>query len=230
MGDLLSLILSVVLYAVQAIGLQTIANRRGIRFGWLAWVPLVSLWVLGAIADDFMQKARGKRCKMRGILPGLVAVMLVLSVVMLAMSFTTFIQPLEGVVSIEEMVDAYYGMAQTDSVSHMYESVDNNAMEQLVAKLEAALTDDVVDEMYRSLPLFLLVSFGMLAVSVAGLVVELVCWYRVFASCDPANKWVFLVLSALFGAQAVFVFACRRKDLGMVPPGNALPESDTPAW
>lgn len=47
------------------------------------------------------------------------------------------------------------------------------------------------------------------------------CCYRLFASCDPDNKFVYLIFGLIFPwLVAVFLFLCRKKDLGMSVPGE----------
>ena len=51
---------SVLSYVLSAIGLQTIAKRRGIRNGWLAWLPVVNCWILGSVSDQYQYLVKGK--------------------------------------------------------------------------------------------------------------------------------------------------------------------------
>lgn len=73
--------LSMVSYVLQSLGLYTIAERRGIRHSWLAWVPLGNLWMLGSISDQYQYLAKGKiknrRKVMLGLSIGLVVVYLI---------------------------------------------------------------------------------------------------------------------------------------------------------
>lgn len=46
-------ILNIVGYVLLALSLYTIAKRRGISNPWLAWIPVVQIWVLGSISDQF---------------------------------------------------------------------------------------------------------------------------------------------------------------------------------
>lgn len=57
---LAALAFSVVTYVLHSIGLYTIANRRGIRHSWLAWLPIGNLWMLGCISDQYQYVAKGK--------------------------------------------------------------------------------------------------------------------------------------------------------------------------
>ena len=52
-------------YIINALGLYSIASRRGISKPWLAWIPLGDAWILGRISDQYQalvlhkQKKRG---------------------------------------------------------------------------------------------------------------------------------------------------------------------------
>lgn len=61
-------LVSLVMYVLTAYSVYTIAQRRGLRYGWLAWVPVLQLWVVGAIADDYQQKAHHIAGKKRKVL------------------------------------------------------------------------------------------------------------------------------------------------------------------
>ncbi len=62
---------SIVSYVLQALGLYTIAQRRGIRNGWLAFIPFGATWILGSIADQYQYVAKGKVKNRRKWLLGL---------------------------------------------------------------------------------------------------------------------------------------------------------------
>ena len=47
-------------YILRSIGLMTLANNRGLRNPWLAWIPVVGVYTLGAIVDDISEKEGGK--------------------------------------------------------------------------------------------------------------------------------------------------------------------------
>ena len=55
--------LGIVCYFLRAIGMYSIAKRRGIANAWLAWIPVAWVWVLGSISDQFryVTKAQVKR-------------------------------------------------------------------------------------------------------------------------------------------------------------------------
>ena len=51
---------AVATYVLHSAGLHTIARRRGIHNGWLAWLPVANLWILGSISDQYQYVAKGK--------------------------------------------------------------------------------------------------------------------------------------------------------------------------
>lgn len=65
------LALSVTSYVFQSISLHTIAKRRGIRNGWLAWLPIGNLWIIGSISDQYQYVAKGNIKNRRKLLMGL---------------------------------------------------------------------------------------------------------------------------------------------------------------
>lgn len=228
MIDLVSYAVSIALYVLQALGLYTIAQRRGIAYAWLAWVPLGNLWLLASIADDFKQKTQGKQRKLRHWLPSLAAVTTVLSVVILALMFVNVLAPMMQVLTYEDLM-TIYEMQQGDSVSHMYAPAEEAIMADIEEKLDAVLTDEMMEKMLGDMLLTLGLSLLLLPASIATVVIEYICLYDLFASCDPQNKILYLILSMLVGLQGVFIFVCRDKDLGMAPPPE-LPVGQPNYW
>ena len=85
-----SLLLSVGTYVLTALGLYTIAQRRGINKPWLAWIPVVNVWTLGCISDQYRYVVKGEKKSKRKVLIGLniaqlvcVLVLMVLMIVMI---------------------------------------------------------------------------------------------------------------------------------------------------
>ena len=59
---------SVAMYVLQSLGLYAVAQRRGIRNAWLAWVPVANNWILGCISDQYQYVVKGKVKNRRKIL------------------------------------------------------------------------------------------------------------------------------------------------------------------
>ena len=59
---------SLIAYIFEAIGLYTLAKRRGLRYPGLAWVPVANVWILGALADNYMSVTELRETRFRHIL------------------------------------------------------------------------------------------------------------------------------------------------------------------
>jgi len=65
------------------------------------------------------------------------------------------------------------------------------------------------------------VGIVMFVVAIVATVFQYIAYYDLYQSCNPGNATVFLVLSILFNIlPPIFVFCCRKKDLGMPPRRN----------
>lgn len=80
---------SIAAYVLSSLGIYTIAKRRGIRNPWMAWIPVVDLYLLGCISDQYRYVVKGKNQNKRKVLVSLaisravaVLVMVVLGVIL----------------------------------------------------------------------------------------------------------------------------------------------------
>ena len=96
-------------------------------------------------------------------------------------------------------------------VGMMVESViDGNApdMEDLVGSLAATG----------------LIALVVMVITIVLTVFQYICMYELFASCDPSNKTVYLVLSIVVsGVAPILMFICRNKDDGLYPAPKPAP-------
>lgn len=190
---------SIMVYIFHALGLYTIANRRGIHHPWLAWLPVGDVWILGSIADQYRYVAKGQVKSRRKTLVGLIIAMFVLLFVMMG-----------GIIALVITgVSSEFDMSVSDS---------------------SMIVPMVV----------LIVSYvAVMVVAVVATVYQYISYYDLFYSCNPNNAVAFLVLSIFFNfLLPYFVFACRKKDLGMPPrrvqvpmaPWQPAPAPAQPVW
>lgn len=173
----LGTVLSIATYVLMALGLYTIAKRRGIRHAWLSWIPVGHYWILGCISDQYRYVAKGENKSKRKLL-------LVLSIVQMILSIVAVVMVIKSVITI---VEASYGMN----------------WEVIIAQV---------------LKVILLVGLPMAALGIAILVICYMALYDLYASCNPQNKTLYLVLSIIFNVtMPFFVFFNRNKELGMPP-------------
>ena len=171
-------VFSLTCYALQSYGLYTIANRRGIRNSWLAWLPIGNMWILGSIADQYQYVAKGKIKNRRKVLLGLTIGL------------------------IAAVVGGFFAI------------------------LISALASDGVTTGVLTVVLILVLGYlAFLALMVVAIVYQYLCCYDLYNSCNPGNAVLFLVLSIIFPVTLpFFVFACRKKDLGMPPRKQPAPQ------
>ena len=104
------LLVGIGLYILQSLGLYSIAKRRGLDNPWMAWVPVVNMYLLGIIADELVTLNGRKNWNMRWlILYGLCAV-----IVLELLSFIPFIgflfSMLAGLCSMGVAVIEYFAV------------------------------------------------------------------------------------------------------------------------
>lgn len=66
-------------YILRSAGVYSVAKRRGIHHAWMAWIPVLSSWVLGCISDQYQYLVKGKNTRRRIILLVFAIVSFVLS-------------------------------------------------------------------------------------------------------------------------------------------------------
>ena len=168
-------VFAIVTYILHAIGLQTIAKRRGIHHSYLAWIPIGSAWLLGSISDQYQYVAKRNETKHRTAL-------LVLSVVQVALC-------------------VFYNLASA------------SVMQQEVGAAAGAL-----------LGLSAIGGLVYFGISVVLLVFPYIALYDLYNACDPSSAVLKLVFSIIFSVTIpFFVFASRKKDLGMPARKTAAP-------
>ena len=185
-----SFLLGTAAYVLLAIGLYAIAKRRGIHHPWMAWVPVLNVWILGSIADQYRYVTKGQVRNSRKAL--------------IALEILKFLAAIAAIIAI---IICVMQMATNISRWEMMEG------KQLLNEMLGILVP-------------VLIIFGIWAViSMIKLVVTTVAYHDLFASCDPKNKVLFVVLGLLIGIlMPVFVFSSREKDLGMPARKAAQPE------
>ena len=196
--------LGVIVYILQALALYTIAKRREIKKPWLAWIPVVNVWILGSVSDQYQYVVKHQIKNKRKALLGLNIAMAAISAVILVAAVWMLIVLILMAVSIPAISDA-----ETLISNLMYYAGSNVVLANLLA-LAGLL----------ALPLSVLV--------VIHTVYFYMALYDLFRSCDPQNSTLYIVLGlvgnvVVDGAYAIFMILCKDKDLGM-PPRKEEPQ------
>ncbi|MBQ2854244.1 MAG: hypothetical protein IJE81_02090 [Oscillospiraceae bacterium] len=53
-------LLSIASYVLTSMALYTVATRRGIGHAWLSWIPLLNVWIIGSLSDQYRYVVKGK--------------------------------------------------------------------------------------------------------------------------------------------------------------------------
>lgn len=224
--DYISTAVSLAGYVLTALGMYTMAKRRGINKPWLAWVPFGNLWLLGCISDQYRHVAKGQVTRRRRSLLTQAGIILGLCVLILGVSASLYVdvQPYlpEELQSVEEI----------QKLAQMSEEELDEYFEKVELPI-GQLTPDLA-RMVQIKSLLVVV----LGVAVAGFAIALVvqmfkAYYDLFLSADPQNAGMFLLWGILENLIAygillpVFVFLCRRKDEGMPPRSGQIIDAAT---
>ena len=92
-----SVLFGVAVYVLTALSLYTIAQRRGLSRPWLAWIPVVSSWILGSLSDQYRYVVKGENRSKRKLLLVMSILSAVLSTVVCVMCVVVAVQAVFGV-------------------------------------------------------------------------------------------------------------------------------------
>ena len=90
-----STLLGIATYVLSSMALYTLASRRGIDKAWLSWVPVLNVWIVGSLSDQYRYVVKGQYKSKRKILlilnlvNALVALILLIVAVSVTVELTT---------------------------------------------------------------------------------------------------------------------------------------------
>lgn len=114
-------LVSLAVYIFSALGLYTIAQRRGLRNSWLAWIPVANVWILGSLSDQYRYVVRNEVRSKRKVLLTLEIIAAVLRLVLTVAAIVTVARSI-----------AFIGMADPD---RLVEEILGTLMGMLVLSL-----------------------------------------------------------------------------------------------
>ena len=104
--------IAIATYVLRSAGFYTIAKRRGINHAWMSWVPVLNLWVLGCISDQYQYVVKGKNKNKRKWLIGLsiaLAVLYIVFFVVLIVTVFGMVGTVAGGATEDQIVEAVMG-------------------------------------------------------------------------------------------------------------------------
>ena len=60
-----SMLLGIATWVLNAVAVYVIARRRGLNKPWLAWVPVLNVWLLGSLSDQYQYVVKRKNTSRR---------------------------------------------------------------------------------------------------------------------------------------------------------------------
>ena len=106
-------LISIAVYVFTALGLYTLAQRRGLRHPWLAWIPVANVWILGSLSDQYRYVVRGQVRSKRKALLTLNIISAVMGVVMTVVIMAAVIR----------CVFSFRGASETEIVNALMGSI-----------------------------------------------------------------------------------------------------------
>lgn len=198
-------LVGLVTYVLTSWGTYSIAKRRGIHNPWLAWIPVGNVWILGCISDQYRYVARGQvKNKRKALL--VLNILLYIALILFFVLFFVFI----------------------------FSFFDSTLSGALGSTCQINSPETVIENSIGTILGMVFVYLVMLGVSVASTILQYMALYDLYASCDPSNKTLYLVLNIFVSITLpIFIFICRNKDLGMPPKKTEAPVAPVqpePAW
>ena len=85
-----STLLGIATYVLSSLALYTLATRRGINKAWLSWVPVLNVWIIGSLSDQYRYVVKGQYKSKRKtlLILNLINAVLALILLIVAMGMT----------------------------------------------------------------------------------------------------------------------------------------------
>lgn len=88
--------ISIATYILTSLSLYTIATRRGLNHPWLSWVPVLNVWILGSLSDQYRYVVKGEEKSKRKVLLTLKIISSVIAVMMVIAAIAMGVEIAEG--------------------------------------------------------------------------------------------------------------------------------------
>ena len=179
---LLWLVIALIFYIFKGIGMFTISRRRHLRASALAWIPILSMFTLGQIADDAVQKKRGRRTHFVALYP--------------------IFQIAGGVLSF---VSAFLNLVAIRFSPELINSLLRGEFDMLQRHAQEAVADPVF---YVGLAM---AAIGTILLTV-GTVFLYISLYHIYKSCSGKYIAMFILTLVFPFLYPIFLLAVRRND------------------
>lgn len=100
-----SVLLGIASYVLTSMALYSLASRRGISHAWLSWVPVLNVWIIGSLSDQYRYVVKGQYKSKRKALLVLNLVNTAVAVILLVVAIG---------VTVELVSGAMYGIGENE--------------------------------------------------------------------------------------------------------------------
>ena len=109
-----SMLLGIASYVLSSLALYTLATRRQISKAWLSWVPVVNVWIVGSLSDQYRYVVKGQFKSKRKVL-------LILNLINAVLALTLLV--VAAFSAADVVHSTMYGMVQRELMSSLLGSV-----------------------------------------------------------------------------------------------------------
>lgn len=105
-------LLSLASYVLSSMALYTLATRRQIPKAWLSWVPVVNVWIVGSLSDQYRYVVKGQYKSKRKVLLILNLINVVITLILLIVAIFAAAELIQGAVfrfGQKEVLDSMLG-------------------------------------------------------------------------------------------------------------------------
>ena len=103
-----SFAIGVVAYILTSFGLYTLSCRRGLTNAWMSWIPVLNVWIIGSLSDQYRYVVKGQMKSKRKALLTLAIIKCVLAVACVVICVVALVNVIGGAVygvSEEEVLE-----------------------------------------------------------------------------------------------------------------------------
>lgn len=136
-------VIGVLFYCLEAAGMYAIAKRRQIHHAALAWVPVINVWMLGCISDQYQYVVKGRTRNRRTL-------MLVLQILSLLLSIGVTVTVSPSLTLILENPNIHPDLLTEMVLGSLMSSFALAAIESIFALILLVFTYIALYDLYRS--------------------------------------------------------------------------------
>ena len=104
------MLLGIATYVLSSMALYTVATRRQISKAWLSWVPVVNVWIIGSLSDQYRYVVKGQYKSKRKVLLILNLINVVIMLILLIVAAFAAAELIQG---------AVYGLGQKEVLNSL---------------------------------------------------------------------------------------------------------------